>query len=103
MPAWIGDSTLVFVSETGERRRKRRVIAQMNLARDMSELTSEELAVTDFAVSPDGALLATIVSAEGPKGLESRLYLIPLQVGAARVEVPRAGPTDQMGAPSFRP
>jgi uncharacterized protein YjdB len=101
MAAWVGDSAVSYIADTGERRSRRRVVARMNFSREVTELTPAELAVTDYAISRSGDLVAAIVSAEGPQGLESRMYLFPL-TGGIPVEVPREVPTDQWGAPSFR-
>ena len=94
LPAWVGDSAIAFISETGSRRARRRVVAQMSFSRDVAELTPQELFVTDFAVSGD--LLAAIVSAEGPEGLESRMCLIPTGTDGTPTEVPRQAPSEQL-------
>jgi uncharacterized protein YjdB len=100
LPAWVGDSAIAYIAETGRRRDRRRVVAQMSFSRAVVELSPPDLFVTDFAVS--GGLLAAIVSAEGPQGLESRMYLMPLVEGGTPTEVPRVGPSEQLFAPSFR-
>ncbi len=103
MPIWVSDSAIAYVSERYERRRPKRTVTVLNSSGQLTVLTPEELVVTDFAISPTGDLLAAVVSAEGRSGLESRLYLIPLTGEGTPVEVPRADPRDQLGAPSFRP
>ncbi len=101
LPAWVGDSAITYISDTGERRNRRRIVARMSFSREVADLTPAELAVTDYAISRSGSRVAVVVSAEGPQGLESRMYLFPLS-GGVPVEVPREGPADQLGAPSFR-
>ncbi|KPJ92791.1 MAG: hypothetical protein AMS18_06610 [Gemmatimonas sp. SG8_17] len=103
MPVWVSDSAIAYVSERYERRRPKRTVTVLDSSGQLIALTPEELVVTDFAISPAGDLLAAVVSADGRSGLESRLYLIPLTGEGTPVEVPRAGPKDQLGAPAFRP
>lgn len=81
-----------------------RMIYQMELtsAREVTPLFTQALTVTDFAVSAEGDLIAATVSAQGPAGVENRLYLIPLTPGSVPMEVPRADAGDQLVAPSFR-
>ena len=102
MPAWLGDSTLVYMVEEREGRTTTRKIQRMNFGREVTELSPAGLSVNDFAVSSAGDLLAIIASAEGPGGTESRLYLIPLVGEAVPQEVPRSSTWDQLLSPSFR-
>jgi uncharacterized protein YjdB len=102
LPAWVGDSALAYISEERQNRVITRTVIQMNFMREVRRLSPEGLPVTDFAVSRDGETLGVVVSAEGPQGQESRLYLIPLVGDGSPVEVPRASQGDQMLAPSFR-
>jgi Tol biopolymer transport system component/uncharacterized protein YjdB len=102
MPAWVGDFAIAFILETGDRRDRRRVVTQMSLSGELSELSPPGMFVTDFAVSEGADLLAAIVSVEGRRGSESRMYLIPLASDGTPVEVPRVEPSEQIFAPSFR-
>ena len=102
MPAWAGDSAIAYILEEGRRSNATRTVTQMNFSRETVALTPT-LAVTDFAVSASGDLVAVIVSAQGPSGLQSRLYLIPVSGDGSPVEVPREGEGDQLITPSFRP
>jgi uncharacterized protein YjdB len=102
LPTWVGDSALAYISEERQKRVITRTVTQMNFMREVRRLSPEGLPVTDFAVSRDGETLGVVVSAEGPQGQESRLYLIPLVGDVSPVEVPRASQGDQMLAPSFR-
>jgi uncharacterized protein YjdB len=102
MPAWLGDSTLVYMVEERERRTTTRKIQRMNFGREVTDLSPTGLSVNDYAVSGAGDLLAVIVSAEGPGGTESRLYLIPLVGESVAQEVPRGATRDQILSPSFR-
>jgi len=102
MPAWVGDSAIAFVREERQRRSMVQRVISLNFQRVVTVLSPEGLAVTDFAIAPGGDLLAAIVAAEGPDGLENRLYLIPLSGGGTPAVVPRQGPNDQFSDPSFR-
>ncbi len=101
-PAWVGDSALAYLAEEEQNRVTTRTVTRMNFMREVEKLSPEGLPVTDFAVSRDGETLAVVVSAQGPQGEESRLYLIPLVGEATPTEVPRPSQGDQMLAPSFR-
>ncbi len=104
VPTWMNDSTIAFIRQEGRGRNMTRMIYQMELtsAREVTPLFTQALTVTDFAVSAEGDLIAATVSAQGPAGVENRLYLIPLTPGSVPMEVPRADAGDQLVAPSFR-
>jgi uncharacterized protein YjdB len=102
LPTWIGDSAIAFLEETKRGRSITRRIARLNFSRELVHLTPEGLAVNDFAIAPSGDLAAVIVVAQGQRGAESRLYLLPLAGSATAVEVPRQGTGDQLMTPSFR-
>jgi hypothetical protein len=66
-------------------------------------LTPVELAVTDFAVSGSGDLLALEVSTFGSGGsLVTRLVAFPLD-GRSPFEIPRRGDAELQSRPAFRP
>ena len=104
VPVWLTDSTIAFIQETGRGRNVTRTVMQMtlNVTRDIVPLVSQGLLVTDFDVSSSGDMIAATVSAQGPSGVENRLYLIPLVSGGVPIEVPRADVGDQLVSPSFR-
>ena len=103
-PLWTTDSTIAFIQERGRGRNVSRSMVQMtlNAGRDLTPLADLGLAVSEFAVSAAGDMIAAAVSAQGPQGLENRLYLIPLTSGEVPMEVPRADAGDQLVSPSFR-
>jgi hypothetical protein len=104
MPLWLTDSTIAFVQEHGRGRNMQRSVVQMtlNVTRDVAPLGAQGLMVTEFSVSADGDMLAATVSAQGARGVENRLYLIPLTADGVPVEVLRADAGDQLVSPSFR-
>ena len=104
MPLWLTDSTIAFVQENGRGRNMQRSVVQMtlNVTRDVALLGAQGLMVTEFSVSADGDMLAATVSAQGARGVENRLYIIPLTADGVPVEVLRADAGDQLVSPSFR-
>ncbi len=102
-PEWAGNEAIVYIAEARSKKNTTRVVTRMELGRQTSVLTPEALAVSDFAISPAGDMLAVVVSAEGSRGrVERRLYLIPVTAAGMPIEVPRATDTDQLVTPSFR-
>ncbi len=104
VPVWIDDTAIAFIQESGRGRNLTRSVVrmEMNATRELSPLFSQGLMVTDFAISGAGDMLAATVSAQGPQGIENRLYLIPTVEGGIPVEVQRANTGDQLVSPSFR-
>jgi Tol biopolymer transport system component len=103
-PAWFPDGRLGYVQERTVGGRIVTVVVRHDLtAGQVTTLTPPDLAVTDFAVSGSGGLLALEVSALAADGrLDRRLVFLPLD-GGARTELPRQSPTEQLSSPSFRP
>jgi hypothetical protein len=81
-----------------------RSVVQMalNVSRDITPIFAQGLMITEFSMSAAGDMLVATVSAQGPRGVENRLYLIPLLGEGEAVEVPRADAGDQLVSPSFR-
>ena len=104
MPLWLTDTTIAFVQEIGRGRNMQRVVMEMtlNVMRGIQPLGAQGLMVTEFSVSAAGDMLAATVSAQGARGVENRLYLIPLTSDGVPVEVARADAGDQLVSPSFR-
>ena len=104
MPLWLTDTTIAFVQEHGRGRNVQRSVVQMilNVTRAVTPLGAQGLMVTEFSVSASGDLLAATVLAQGARGVENRLYLIPLMSDEVAVEVTRADAGDQLVSPSFR-
>ena len=102
-PAWFPDGRLAYVQERTVSGRIVPVVVRHDLtAGQLTTLTPLDLAVTDFAVSGSGDLLALEVSALAPDGrLDRRLVFLPLD-GGARADLPRQTPAEQVSSPSFR-
>jgi len=103
-PVWMSDSAIAFIRESGRGRNLSRSIVRMelNASRDLSALFPQGLMVTNFAISPAGDMIAATVSAQGPQGVENRLYLIPTAGDGVPVEVKRLNTADRLVSPSFR-
>jgi hypothetical protein len=105
VPRWLTDTTIAFIQEQGRGRNTQKAVMQMvlNVSRLTTTLGGQGLMVTDYAVSASGDMLAATVTAQGPRGVENRLYLIPLTTDGVPMEVQRADEGDQLVSPSFRP
>jgi TolB protein len=103
-PVWINDTSVAFIQESGRGRNRSRSIVKMELneSRDLFGLFSQSMMVTNFAISSEGDMIAASVSAQGPQGVEHRLYLIPTAPDGVPVEVQRFDTADQLVSPSFR-
>ena len=62
-----------------------------------------QMMVEDYAVAPAGDMLAVVVAAEGPSGMENRLYILPLTGDAVPSQVHPESAADRLLSPSFRP
>jgi uncharacterized protein YjdB len=102
-PAWLADGQLAYIQERTVGGRITPVVVRHDLrAGQLTVLTPPELAVTDFAVSAAGDLLALEVSALSNDGrVDRRMVLFPLD-GSPRSEFPRQTPAEQPSSPSFR-
>jgi dipeptidyl aminopeptidase/acylaminoacyl peptidase len=100
---WAADSSLVYLVTERQGRVSTRRVERMNFAREVSRLSPEGLSVDDYAIAAAGDVLAVVVSAEGPAGMESRLYIVPLAGDSVPTEVQRESPRDRLISPSFRP
>jgi hypothetical protein len=71
---------------------------------EVTQISPQGLAISDFDVSRAGDLMAMVVTQFGRGGgVSQRLYLLALnQPGAQPVEVPPAGPQDRLSGPAFR-
>jgi Tol biopolymer transport system component len=101
-PAWVGDSSLAYVVAERHGRVSTRQVERMNFARELERLSPEGLLVNDYAIAPGGDVLALVVTAEGPEGTESRLYIVPLTGDMTPSEVRRESAADWFFSPSFR-
>jgi uncharacterized protein YjdB len=100
-PAWFPNGDLAFVQERTERGRQIRVVARQGGPGQLPQpISPADLAVTDFAISGRGDLLALEVATPGEGGRFERRILLLLP-GGAFTELPRlAG--EQQSSPAFR-
>jgi TolB protein len=103
-PAWFPDGRLAYVQEGTVGGRIIPVVVRHDLGTgEVTTITPPDLAVTDFAVSARGDVLALEVSALAADGrFDRRIVFFPLD-GGPRVELPRQTPAEQLSSPSFRP
>jgi uncharacterized protein YjdB len=101
-PAWFPNGDLAYIQERGDGGRITSIVVRQPAAGgEPTVLTPEALAVTDFAVSGAGNLLALEVSGFARDGgLVSRIVLLPLD-GRPPRDLPRASEAEQQGRPAF--
>jgi len=98
-PAFLRDGSLAYVVEQKQGGRTLTQVARADLATGrVTPLTGTDLAITDFAVTPGGDLLALVVTVG--KGLY-RIYVVPVGSGAP-VPLPTTG-AELMVTPTFLP
>ena len=104
-PRFLADGTLAYLVE---RREGTRTVTQVMRAElstgTVTALSGTDLAISDFAVSRDGSLLALVVPATGQERRREPRFRLVLQPagGGTAVEVPLA-PTESMVSPTFLP
>ncbi len=103
--AWFPSRQLAYIREqTSGSTVAAQVIRHDLTAGTASPISPEGLAVTDFAIAPDGGELALEVSAfESGGGISRKIYLVAVVLGAAPVEIPRQDAAEQQSGPAFRP
>jgi uncharacterized protein YjdB len=103
-PRFLRDGTLAYLVERRENNRTVQQVMRADLATGATTaLTGTDLAITSFAVSPAGDLVALVVNAE-PQNRRNptyRVYIQPVS-SATPIPVPATG-TEQMITPTFRP
>jgi len=98
-PAFLRDGSLAYLVEQKQGGRTLTQVARADLATGrVTPLTGTDLAITDFAVTPGGDLLALVVTVG--KGLY-RIYVVPVGSGAP-VALPTTG-AELMVTPTFLP
>ena len=103
VPAWIDAQTVAYLRETRSARGAEWVVMRQPLDGEPTNLTNPGPVVSDFALSAAADMIALAVDAPGSSGGTLRqLYLTSLTDGTS-IEVPRAGPKDQLIRPAFRP
>jgi Tol biopolymer transport system component len=103
-PAWFPNGDLAYLQERGGGGHISSVVMRQPAAGgEAVGLTPVGLAVTDFAISAAGDLLALEVSSFGPGGgLVTRLVAFPLD-GRAPFDLPRQSDAELQSRPAFRP
>jgi len=103
-PRFLRDGTLAYLVERREGNRTVQQVVRADLTTGtVTPLTGTDLAVTSFAVSPSGDLLALVVNAQ-PENRRNPVYKVYIQpVGSGTpVPMPTTG-AEQMVTPTFRP
>ena len=103
-PRFLRDGTLAYLVERREGNRTVQQVVRADLVTgSVTPLTGIDLALTSFAVSPSGDLVALVVNAQ-PENRRNPIYKVYIQpVGSGTpVPMPTVG-TEQMVTPTFRP
>jgi len=103
-PRFLRDGSLTFLVERREGNRTVQQVVRADLTTgSVTPMTGIDLALTSFAVSPSGDLLALVVNAQ-PENRRNPIYKVYIQpVGSGTpVPMPTIG-ADQMVTPTFRP
>jgi hypothetical protein len=105
-PAWVADGQVVYVAQEQSRNAitSRIVKATVGAGAPAVLLSLGGISAGDIEVSRDGGTLAVVATTfERRGGVSQGLYLYTLaNLQAPPLEVPRAGPADRIGWPSFR-
>jgi uncharacterized protein YjdB len=103
-PRFLRDGTLAYLVERREGNRTVQQVVRADLVTgNVTPLSGIDLAITSFAVSPSGDLVALVVNAQ-PENRRNPIYKVYIQpVGSSTpVPMPTTG-TEQMVTPTFRP
>jgi len=103
-PRFLRDGTLAYLVERREGNRTVQQVVRADLTSgSVTPMTGIDLALTSFAVSPSGDLLALVVNAQ-PENRRNPIYKVYIQpVGSGTpVPMPTIG-AEQMVTPTFRP
>ncbi|HEV8264192.1 MAG TPA: Ig-like domain-containing protein [Gemmatimonadales bacterium] len=103
-PRFLRDGTLAYLVEKRVGNRTVQQVVRADLTTGtVTPLTGTDLAITSFAVSPSGDLLALVVNAQ-PENRRNPIYKVYIQpVGSGTpVPMPTTG-QEQMVTPTFRP
>jgi Tol biopolymer transport system component len=103
-PRFLRDGTLAYLVERREGNRTVQQVVRADLTTgSVTPLTGTDLALTSFAVSPSGDLVALVVNAQ-PENRRNPIYKVYIQpVGSGTpVPMPTTG-VEQMVTPAFRP
>lgn len=103
-PHFLRDGTLTYLVERRDNNRTVQQVMRADLATGASTaITGTDLAITSFAVSPSGDLVALVVNADpgNRRNPTYKVYIQPVS-SATPVPMPTTG-TEQMMTPTFRP
>ncbi|HEY6090822.1 MAG TPA: Ig-like domain-containing protein [Gemmatimonadales bacterium] len=103
-PHFLRDGTLAYLIERRDGNRTVQQVMRADLATGASTaITGTDLAITSFAVSPSGDLVALVVNADpgNRRNPTYKVYIQPVS-SATPVPMPTTG-TEQMMTPTFRP
>lgn len=103
LPQWWPDGQLAYLAEQRAGDALQSVVMRRDLRTGQAgPLSPNGLMVTDFAVAPDGQMLALQVERFGSGGtIQRRLFLLPM-TGGGPVEVPAAQADEQQSSPGWR-
>jgi uncharacterized protein YjdB len=105
-PRFLRDGTLAYLVERKEGNRTVQQVVRADLASgNVTAMTGIDLAISSFAVSPSGDLVALVVNTD-PQNRRNpayKVYIQPVSSGpGGAVPLPTTG-TEQMNTPAFRP
>jgi uncharacterized protein YjdB len=103
-PRFLRDGSLAYLVERREGNRTVQQVMRADLATgNVTALTGIDLAITSFAVSPSGDVVALVVNAEpqNRRNATFKVYIQPVS-SATPVPLPTTG-AEQMITPTFRP
>ncbi|HTI05676.1 MAG TPA: Ig-like domain-containing protein [Gemmatimonadales bacterium] len=103
-PHFLRDGTLAYLVERRDGNRTVQQVMRADLATGaQTAITGTDLAITSFAVSPSGDLVALVVNADpgNRRNPTYKVYIQPVS-SATPVPMPTTG-TEQMMTPTFRP
>jgi dipeptidyl aminopeptidase/acylaminoacyl peptidase len=105
-PRFLRDGTLSYLVERKEGNRTVQQVMRADLASgNVTAMTGIDLAISSFAVSPSGDLVALVVNTDpqNHRNPTYKVYIQPVSSGTgAAVPLPTTG-TEQMITPAFRP
>ena len=102
-PAWFPSGDLAYIAELTGGAGISGTVMRMSPQEGTSGVTPGGLAITGFAISADGGMLALEVSALDATGISRRIMLMPTGGAGRPLEVPRQSDSEQLYSPSFRP
>lgn len=103
-PRWFPDGDLGFLQQQGNGSPPSYVVMKKNLRNgQLGPVSPPSLAVTNFAVSPSGSVLALEVSNVRGNTSTQRVYFYAINGAGGPIPIPTASPDEQQSSPAFRP